>query len=146
MRQTLYVNSERMLSKVLGDIRELYAKNRYVRVQMSTGKRRSLDQNAISHVWYEQVAEELREDTALGVKRYCKLHFGVPILRTDDAEFRELYDATVKPMPYEHKLRAMDLLDVTSLFDKGQFSQYLEEVQRHYLSRNVRLEFPEQPS
>lgn len=146
MRQTLYVNSEKMLSKALGDIREWYAKNRYVRVQMSTGKRRSLDQNAISHVWYEQVAEDLREDTALGVKRFCKLTMGVPILRADDAEFRELYDATVKPMPYEHKLRAMDLLDVTSLFDKGQFSQYLEEMQRHYFTRNVRLEFPEQPS
>lgn len=146
MRQTTYVNSEKQLSRVIGDIRELYAKNRYVRVQMSTGKRRSLDQNAISHVWYEQVAEELREDTALGVKRFCKLHFGVPILRADSPDFRELYDATIKPMPYEHKLRAMDLLDVTSLMEKAQFSQYLEEVQRHYLSRNVRLEFPEQPS
>lgn len=146
MRQTTYVNSERMLSKVLGDIRELYAKNRYVRVQMSTGKRRSLDQNAISHVWYEQIAEELREDTALGVKRFCKLTMGVPILRADDAEFRELYDATVKPMPYEHKLRAMDLLDVTSLMDKGQFSQYLEAMQLHYRERGVMLEFPEQPT
>lgn len=139
----MVINSDITLQFVLGELREMYATHRYVKVSAKTGKARSIDQNAISHAWYEQLARELREDDALGHKCYCKLHHGVPILRAEDEEFREAYDATIKGMTYEQKLQVMRLLPVTSLMTKPQLSKYLEAMQADFAKRCVRLEFPE---
>lgn len=139
----LTVNSDTALQSAIGEVRAAYLARRYVTVSISHGKHRSEDQNAISHVWYEQVARELREDTPLGVKSFCKLHFGVPILRAEDDEFRAKYDKAVKPMAYEDKLILMEWFPVTSLMTTPQLSQYLESVQRHYQRLGVWLEFPD---
>lgn len=133
------VNSEMLLSKLIGDVREQFAAHHYLRVTLRTGKDRSLDQNAVTHAWYSQVAEELREDDTLGVKRYCKLTIGVPILRAEDPEFREMYDATFKKLTYPQKLKAMDFLDVTSIMSVKQLGAYMVEMQEHYLTRGVVL-------
>lgn len=136
------INSDTSLQSVIGDLREMYRQHRYVKVNAKTGKARSLDQNGISHVWYEQLARELREDDSLGWKSYCKLHHGVPILRAEDEEFRTAYDATIKGMTYEQKLLVMRMLPVTSLMTKPQLSKYLEAMQADFERRGVRLEFP----
>ncbi len=105
---------------------------------------RWLDYNALSHVWYEQVANELREDDELGVKSFCKLHFGVPILRAEDADFREFYDAAMKhALSYEQKIKAMNFVPVTSLMTQAQFDKYAHAMQDHYRGK-VALEFPKQ--
>jgi len=107
---------------------------------------RSKEQNALSHVWYAQVAAKLREDTAEQVKGFCKLRMGIPILR-EDPEFSEMYDRIFKPMAYETKLEIMEtpgLFDVTSLMKTEQMSLYLEQVQQHYANR-VQLRFPDEP-
>lgn len=145
MMAAIVVNSAERLQSILGDIREAWGKHHYLRVTIKTGKDRTLDQNAISHAWYEQVARELREDNAEGVKAECKLRFGVPILRAYDEDFREMYDTSIRGhLSYEQKIKAMRFLPVTSLMTTAQLSQYLEDVQRHYDSRGVSLEFPEE--
>ena len=136
------VNSEIALQTLIGDVRELWRVHRYLKVKVTTGKVRSLDQNAISHTWYEQVARELREESARDVKRYCKLHHGVPILRADDAEFREAYDGTLKLLTYAQKLVCMDWMPVTSVMTKTQLSAYLTAMQDDFNPRGVVLEFP----
>lgn len=140
----LIVNSDQSLQDAIGELRQQYGAKRYVSVQITAGKSRTLDQNAIAHVWYEQVARELREDDAAGVKCFCKLHFGVPILRDESDEFREKYDRLIKPMRYDEKLELMEWFPVTSLMTTPQLSKYLEKVQAHYQGRGVWLEFPEQ--
>lgn len=134
------VNSDTSLQQAIGDLRELYKQHRFVRVKMTTGKARSLDQNSTAHVWYEQIAREMREDTPLGVKCYCKLHLGVPILRAEDDEFRSVYDMVIKPLSYEKKLEAMKAWPVTSLMTKDQLNQYLVAMQSDFAGR-VKLEF-----
>ena len=142
--KTLTINSEMSLQKAIGDLRELFRVHRFVKISAKTGKARSLDQNAISHAWYEQIARELREDDALGWKAYCKLNHGVPILRAEDEEFREFYDHSIKPvLTYEQKLSAMKYLPVTSLMTKPQLSAYLEAMQTDFSRRGVMLSFPE---
>jgi hypothetical protein len=139
----LTINSDTSLQAAIGDLREAYKAHKFLRVDIKTGKARSLDQNAISHTWYEQIARELREDTPLGVKNTCKLFYGVPILRSENAEFRKHYDCVFLRLTYEQKMEAMTHLPVTSLMTKPQLSQYLEAMQSAYAAR-VQLTFPEQ--
>jgi hypothetical protein len=139
----LIINSEPSMQAVFGELRELFHRHKYLKLSVKAGAARSLDQNAISHAWYKQLARELREDDALGWKSYCKLHHGVPILRSEDEEFKAFYDASIKGMSYERKLGAMKFLPVTSLMTKPQLSAYLEAVQADFMWRGVRLEFPE---
>lgn len=141
---THIINSDESAQKFMGVIREQYQAHRFLRVSVKTGKARSLPQNAITHAWYEQLARELREEDALGWKNYCKLHHGVPILRAEDADFRETYDAVIKPLAYENKIIAMRHWPVTSLMSKEQLSKYAESVQADFHSRGVLLSFPEQ--
>ena len=135
-------NSEASLQTAIGDLRELWRANKYLRIKATTGRKRSLDQNALAACWYQQVANELREGSALDVKCECKLTIGVPILRAEDADFCEAYDAVLKPLTYEKKLIAMRAWPVTSLMTKDQLSQYLEAMQAAYFGR-VALMFPE---
>ena len=107
---------------------------------------RSKEQNALSHVWYAQLAAKLREYTAEGYKGLCKLRLGIPILRTDQ-EFSEMYDRIFKPMDYPTRLEIMStpgLFDVTSLMKVDQMSLYLEQIQQHFADR-VQLRFPDEP-
>ena len=141
---TLIINSEISLQNALGVLREEYRQHKYVEVKTKAGQARSLDQNAISHAWYGQIARELREDDEAGWKAYCKLHHGVPILRAEDDEFKKFYDTAIKGLDYEQKLVAMKYMPVTSIMTKPQLSAYLEEMQKDFRQRGVQLEFPEE--
>jgi hypothetical protein len=136
----IVINSAEGLQRTLGEIRSLWDKHHFLRLNIKTGKDRSLPQNAFTHVWYAQMARELPEDTELGWKCYCKLHHGVPILRTEDDEFRETYDSVIKPLTYEQKLVAMRCWPVTSIMNRQQLSKYADAVQADFLARGVVLE------
>lgn len=138
-------NSEQSVQRLIGDLRELFREHKYLKVRVTVGSKRSIDQNAISFVWYHQIHQELREDTALGVRCESKLVCGVPILRAEDEDFRATYDRLIRPMSYEDKLELMKVLPVTSLMTKPQLSQYLEAMQKHWSKRNVTLLFPDPP-
>lgn len=137
------INSEQSLQSFIGDIREDFAKHKYIIVNTKAGKDRSLDQNAISHCWYEQLARENKENDALGWKAFCKLHFGVAILRHGDSEFKAFYDASLKLLTYEQKLESMKFVPVTSLMTKEMLSKYLEAMQSHFIEQGIMLKFPE---
>lgn len=135
------INSAESLQTFIGTLRDLWTEHKFLRLSIKTGKDRSIDQNAITHVWYSQIARELREDSELGWKCYCKLHHGVPIMRLDP-EFKASYDAVIKPLPYELKLIAMKNWPVSSIMTKSQLSQYAEAMQVDFRARGVDLQFP----
>lgn len=137
------VNSDESLQRFIGEVRQQYQAHRYLRISIKTGKARTLPQNNITHVWYEQIARELPEDSTLGWRCYCKLHHGVPILRAEDGDFRDMYDTVIKGRAYEEKLHVMKYLPVTSLMNRKQLSAYAEVVQADFYNRGVLLEFPE---
>lgn len=111
------------------------------RVRVSLYKyTRSLDQNALSHAWYAEIARTEKEYTPAEVKRLCKYHFGIPILRRN-MEYSEMIEKALGPLSYEERLKAMDLIKVSSVMKTGEMSTYLEHIQRHYIGR-VNLEFP----
>lgn len=140
----IVINSADSLQSAFGELREMWNRHKFLRLSVKAGKDRSIPQNALTHAWYGQIARELREDDELGWKCYCKLHHGVPILRAEDAEFRDTYDKAIKGLSYEQKLIVMRLFPVTSLMTKEQLSKYAEAVQTDFAQRGVLLEFPEQ--
>jgi hypothetical protein len=136
------INSDITLSTCIGLLREAYKEFKYLKISVKRGHDRSLDQNAISHAWYEQISKELREQTVLQVKAQCKLMYGVPIMRAEDDDFREAYDTRIKNgFSFEQKLILMESFPVTSLMTKAQLSQYLTAMQTAYAGK-VALEFP----
>jgi len=141
---TYTICSDTSLQDTIGNIRQLYDENKYLKVSIKLGKDRSLDQNRISHAWYEQLARELKEDDVLGWKALCKLHYGVPILLAEDEEFREGYNFSIAHLMYEQKLYVMRDFPITSRMNKKQLSKYLEDMQDDFLKRGVILKFPEQ--
>lgn len=136
-------NSEPSLQEALGAIREDWHTHRHLTIKWRNGKKRSLDQNGQSHVWYAQLARELRQEDELGWKCYCKLHHGVPILRAEDAEYREIYDSALKGLDYETKIKVMQHYPVTSLMNKTQLTKYLKAMQDDFRPKGVELKFQE---
>lgn len=135
------IHTETQLQGLIGDLRETFRKHAYVGGSFSDNMPRSENQNYVVHGWYAQIERELREDTPEGIKRFCKLHYGVPIMRAEDETFRELYDTVIKPLPYEKKLLAMGLMPLTSLMNTDQLSRFMKEMQEAYRPRGVFLEF-----
>jgi len=133
------VNSEPSWTVFVSDSRALYEKHKHVTwAAPRIGEDRSLDQNALSHVWYGQVDKEAPE--VIGTtRRYCKLHFGVPILRAEEPSFQELYDRAIKPFDYETKLEIMEIMTVTSLMSRDQMYRYMSTMQVHYAEQGIVL-------
>ena len=101
---------------------------------------RSLPQNSLWAIWYSLIGKETGQ-TPIEVKAECKLIYGVPILRAEDQEFRELYDVTLKPLSYELKLELMKKhVKITSLFSKHQGIVYQETLQREYAKQSIILD------
>lgn len=143
MSQTV-INSDASLRKAQRELAEQYEQHKFLRVNVKAGMGRSLDQNAISHAWYNDIALQTA-DTPENVKCECKLRFGVPILRAEDADFREMYDNSIlRNLSYEQKLKAMRFIPVTSNMTKPQLSRYLQDIQRSYAQQGVVVSFPDE--
>lgn len=113
-----------------------------ITIKTFTEKRSDL-QNSLSHSWYSELAFNLKENDALGYKCFCKLHFGVGILRAEDEEFRTAYDLAIKPMSYEKKLEVMKILPVTSIMNTKQLTQYLDAMKSYfYDNHGFDLKYP----
>lgn len=109
------------------------------------GDERSAQQNRLQQLWHAEAAQQLRDETAEEKRAYCKLHFGVPILRSDEA-FRAHYDRVIKPMDYQTKLALMmEPFDfpVTRLMTVKQKTEFLDRIYQHYTGLGVQLSHPD---
>lgn len=109
---------------------------------------RSDAQNALAFKWYQEAERQLKD--GVSQRAYCKLHFGVGILKAGDSaickHFTEQYDAIVKPLAYELKMQSMlppFELPVTKLMTIKQFTEYLRMMEQHYSTIGVALSHPD---
>lgn len=116
-----------------------------------TGRRRAVgfrgECAAASLKRHKEAAEQLQDETAEEKRAYCKLHFGIPILRAESDDFRDTYDRIIRPMSYEQKLELMAApidFPVTRIMTVKQKTQFLDAVFGHYTSLGVQLTMPEQ--
>lgn len=124
----------------------LKARKKPYTVYIEKGKRRSLEQNALLHLWVQEASEQLGDESPEDKRAYCKLHFGVPILRNENEIFREAYDRVVRPLPYEQKLAIMRVpldMPVTRLMTTGQKKRCLDDIWHHFTDLGVRLTDPD---
>lgn len=132
------VNSEQRLGMFLQHVSDLYAKHKYIRFGIKTGRDRTLDQNALSFQLYTDL-HRAKRDTYPRVndaRAHCKLHYGIPI-RRQEPEFNDVYCRFIKNrFTYEEKLELMvdPKIDfpVTRDMDKAQFSEFVEEIKRAF--------------
>lgn len=107
--------------------------------------KRSARQNRLNRQWMLDIAGQIEGWDAEYTRGYCKLHFGIPILRADDEDFCREYDALVRPLPYEHKLKLMMVpfdFGVTRRMTTKQQTAYLDAVHRHFSEQGVALTDP----
>lgn len=114
-------------------------------VTITKGAARSHMQNRLAQRWFSDVARQIEGETHEDVRAYCKLHFGVPILRAENEAFRQSYDRTMKGLPYEAKLEAIKAFDlpVTRLMTVKQMTAFMDEMQRHWSGMGMNLTDPE---
>lgn len=136
----MIINSEKSLLSAVDEITESYNLKKYVEISIKIGGKRGLSQNALSHVWYSEIEKSLHWNVG-EAKRYCKYHFGIPILRAEDIDFNDALELLKRGRyTYDQKLKMMDILPVTSRMSKDQMKRYLNDVQMHFAAQRVVLE------
>lgn len=116
-----------------------------ITVSIADGKHRTNDQNRLQRQWVMEIASQTGE-TPEEVRGYCKLAFGVPILRAENDVFCKAYDEMIKPLPMDMKLKLMmEPFDfgVTRLMTTRQKTAYLDTIHRHYSAQGIVLTNPE---
>ena len=111
-------------------------------VEITDGRKRSVEQNRLQRLWMNEVAEQLGDRTPEEVRGDAKLRFGVPILRAENEVFCEKYDRLIKHLSYETKVELMmEPLDfpVTRIMTVDQKSRYLNDFSRYYAGKGVML-------
>lgn len=116
---------------------------------VTAGKHRTTNQNRLNRKWMTEIAEQMAGtfESAEHVRGYCKLHFGIPILRAENEAFCLEYDGVIRPLPYEQKLRLMRVpfdFGVTRIMTTKQETAYLDAVFRHFSEQGVALTVPEE--
>ena len=98
---------------------------------------RTLDANALLHVWIGQIAKQL-SDTPASVKAEIKLNFAIPILREDEV-FNGFFLKCLSNLNYEQQLKAMKYISATSLMTKKELSVCMDHIQKTYSAQGIIL-------
>lgn len=126
----------------------MYRDKKYVVVSLRPGKDRTLDQNALWHSMYERIAQMTQMGDAEDVRKWCKLHIGVVIMRKSDADFRDQWNRVILHLDYETKLSLMgscalfagDGFPVTRLFNRAQGIAYTQQIVDEFRQKGVVFE------
>jgi hypothetical protein len=109
------------------------------------GVQRSLLQNKLQRKWVKE-AEEQGDCEAEYYRGYCKLHFGVKLMKFESPEWAEKYDRIIKPLPYEQKLEMMmepfDFPVTRCLSTKGA-KKYLDQMYDYFTGKGFTLTDPD---
>lgn len=106
--------------------------------------KRSVNQNRLQRLWLNELAEQ-GDMSNEEYRAFCKLHFGVPILRAENDNFQKGYDAKVKWRSYAEKLELMaEPFDfpVTRLMTVKQHKQYLDKIYLYFIGQGFYLTDP----
>lgn len=138
------VNSDFALKQFLTFAEEHYRKHKYVIFTWRHEKARTSEQNRLQRLWLDQ-AEKQGDQTAEEYRGYCKLHFGIPLMRQQSDEFREKYDRIIRPLDYAQKIELMmEPFDfpVTRLMNTENKTKYLDQMYQFFVGQGFTLTNP----
>jgi len=136
----------REASDIEGLSRFLMARDKFpMTVTITQGAPRSDLQNRLSQRWFTDISRQLGDMPHDNVRAFCKLTIGIPILREENETFRIQYDKVLKKLGYEEKLEAIRIFDlpVTRLMSTKQMTKFMDEMQRYWGEKSIRLTDPE---
>lgn len=112
-------------------------------VTVREGRVRSLDQNALLHKWFGEIATQ-GDMSASDVKGQCHHEYGLPI-RLRDPQFAWLWNNSAAKLEYEKRCRvlASGQFQISSKMTTKELSEYMDAMHRDYTARGVRLTTPE---
>ena len=145
MTDKISVNSAAKLSEAITKLTAAYRQHKFVVVSLRPGKDRTLDQNRLWFSLYERISQMTQIGDVEDARRYCKLHFGVPIMRNADADFRDAWNRMFLHLTYEQKLELMgpcaifgpDGFPVTRLFERAQGIAYTDKIVTEFTAKGV---------
>lgn len=145
MTDKISVNSAARLSEAITKLTAAYRQHKFVVVSLRPGKDRTLDQNRLWFSLYERIAQMTQIGDVEDARKYCKLHFGVPIMRNADADFRDAWNRMFLHLTYEQKLELMgpcaifgpDGFPVTRLFERAQGIAYTDKIVTEFSAKGV---------
>lgn len=145
MTEKVSVNSAAKLSEAIHKLTQLYRDKKFVVVSMREGKDRTLDQNALWFAMYQRIAQMTQMGDVEDVRRWCKLHLGVPIMRKADVDFFNAWNRSFLHLTYEEKLHLMgpcnlfgpDGFPVTRLFNRAQGIAYTDQIMAEFSAKGV---------
>ena len=145
MTEKISINSAARLSEAITKLTAAFREHKFVVVSYRPGKDRTLDQNALWFAMYQRIAEMTQIGDVEDARRYCKLHYGVPIMRKADQDFRHAWDVSFLMLTYETKLELMgpcalfgpDGFPVTRLFNRAQGIVYTDKIVAEWSERGV---------
>lgn len=147
MRQpTFIIRDEDVRERAVAFLKQLDLSKPWQLVVTPFKRNRSIEQNRLQRLWVGEISEYLKDQTAEEIRAYCKLRFGVPLLRAENESFCEKYDRLIKPLPYEAKIELMaEPFDfpVTRLMSAGQKTRYLDAMFKHFSEQGVVLTIPQ---
>jgi hypothetical protein len=131
------INSDSSEIAFISWVKKLRAEHKYITFDYpKIGPERSLSSNALSHVWYAFADRMLDDHESGDARRYCKLHFGVPMLRAEVSEYLQSYNKYVMSFDYEDKIKIMDYWPVTSRMSRDQMNRYMTSVQYYFAAEH----------
>lgn len=103
---------------------------------------RSDKQRRLQFQWYRERGKQNGNGPKYE-ERFCKLEFGVPILRCDSDEFNEFYARTLESLPWQQQLETMRFIPVTRFFTVKQNAEYLNDIEQHSAEHDWVLTHPD---
>tara|TARA_R100000541_G_scaffold58810_1_gene70725 strand:- start:31200 stop:31637 length:438 start_codon:yes stop_codon:yes gene_type:complete len=120
--------------------------NKSYRLSISEWKeKRGISANNQQHLWYAQIAKHNGDETALDVKNFCKDAIGLPILLNSDKHGDKMEFLLHKLDYYRHshesRMKLIQCLEVTSLFNTAESKQYMEQMIFYYNDNGIMIKF-----
>ena len=106
---------------------------------------RGVSANNQQHLWYAQIAKHYGDRTALEVKNFCKDAIGLPLLLNSAKHGDKLEFLLCKLDYYRHghesKMKLIQCLELTSLFNTAESKQYMEQMIFYWNDNGVPIKF-----
>lgn len=108
-------------------------------------KKRGLSANAQQHVWYTQIANYYGDRLAIDVKNECKDKLGLPILLNSEHSSVQidflLHNLNYYKRIYENRLKLIQCISVTSLFNTAESKIYMENMIFYYNDIGINISY-----